>query len=37
MHGCDVQELQALVEAAEFIHFWGRKGCGLEIETDYEL
>ena len=31
-----LQEIQALVEAAEFMHYWSRKGCTLELETEYE-
>ena len=30
------QEIQALVEVAEFMHYWSRKGCTLELETEYE-
>ena len=33
---CGPQELLAIVEIAEFMHFWARQGCNLEIETDYE-
>ena len=29
------QELQAIVEVAEFMHYWSRQGCGLEMETEY--
>ncbi|CAK0740097.1 hypothetical protein CVIRNUC_001224 [Coccomyxa viridis] len=31
-----LQEIQALVEVAEFMHYWSRKGCTLELETEYE-
>lgn len=31
-----MQEVQALVEVAEFMHYWSRKGCSLELETEYE-
>ena len=30
-----MQEIQALVEVAEFMHYWSRKGCTLELETEY--
>ena len=33
---CTLQEVQALAEIAEFMHYWSRKGCVLELETDYE-
>ena len=33
---CNLQEIQALVEVAEFMHYWSRKGCTLELETEYE-
>ena len=30
-----VQEVQALVDIAEFMHYWSRRGCTLELETEY--
>ena len=30
-----MQEVQALVDIADFMHYWSRKGCTLELETEY--
>ncbi|CAL8463376.1 g2910 [Coccomyxa elongata] len=29
------QEVQGLVDIADFMHYWSRKGCTLELETEY--
>ncbi|KAK9917818.1 hypothetical protein WJX75_008595 [Coccomyxa subellipsoidea] len=30
-----LQEVQALVDIAEFMHYWSRRGCTLELESEY--
>ncbi|EIE27449.1 hypothetical protein COCSUDRAFT_39116 [Coccomyxa subellipsoidea C-169] len=32
-----LQEVQALVDIAEFMHYWSRRGCTLELETEYQI
>lgn len=32
-----MQEVQALVDIAEFMHYWSRRGCTLELETEYQI